>query len=250
MERELPTTAAVPLITTLAANSAIAKYHWKDRGVAPKGYIKGMAVTFGRAYCKLKAGDVAEIDMAKAETGDPHRDALTHYRDEFIRLGMGNSHGGADVLRHLFVLMVGLGMRESSGHYCEGRDMSATNTSSSTCEAGLFQVSFNSSVASLLLLRLFNQHSGATPDFIDIFKEGVTARPASLANWGSGIGQEFQRLTKACPAFAVEYAAVALRHIRTHWGPINRKHAELRGECDDLFRSVQNLIDTGGFTAV
>jgi hypothetical protein len=250
MEGELVTTAAVPLITTLAGSSEIARYKWKDRGTAPRGYINGMAVSFARVYCKLKAGDPAALDMAKPETGDPHRDALTHYRDEFIKSGMNNSHGGADVLRHLFVLLMGLGMRESSGHYCEGRDTSATNTSADTSEAGLFQVSFNSRAASLLLLRLYNQYSGSPPDFIEIFKEGVSASAASLNNWGSGMGKDFQSLTKASPAFAVEYAAVALRHIRTHWGPINRKAAELRRESDELFHSVQRLIDTAGFSTV
>ena len=71
-----------------------------------------------------------------------------------------------------------------------------------------------------------------------------------MSNWGSGTGTEFQRLTKVSPAFAVEYAAVALRHIRTHWEPINRKAAELRKEADDLFVSVQRLIDIGGVTEV
>lgn len=35
--------------------------------------------------------------------------------------------GGTDTLRQLFVLLIGLGMRESSGQYCEGRDRSASN---------------------------------------------------------------------------------------------------------------------------
>ena len=42
---------------------------------------------------------------------------------------MRNDVSGTDTLRHLFVLMIGLGMRESSGRYCEGRDQSASNTS-------------------------------------------------------------------------------------------------------------------------
>jgi hypothetical protein len=54
-------------------------------------------------------------------------------------LGMDNSADGVDTLRHLFALQLGLGMRESSGQYCCGRDMSADNVSAETCEAGLFQ---------------------------------------------------------------------------------------------------------------
>jgi hypothetical protein len=247
--KEMGHTAAVPMIATLAAHSVVAKYPWKNRGIAPPGYIKGMAVAFGRAYCKWKLGHPAAIEMAKPDSQNPLRDALTHYKHEFTMYGMDNSHGGADVLRHLYVLMVGLGMRESSGHYGEGRDASATNTSSATAEAGLFQVSYNSHTASLLLDRLLVEYHGSN-DFLDIFKEGVTASAASLQNWGTGTGQEFQRLTKACPAFAAEYAGVALRHLRTHWGPIIRKAAEVRPECDDLFQSVQRLIDNDGFTSV
>ncbi len=78
----------------------------------------------------------------------------------------------------------------------------------------------------------------------------MTATADNLKNWGNGIGAEFQRLTKACPEFAVRYAAIVLRHDRRYSGPINRKEVELRWECDDLFRAVRTLIDRGGFIAV
>jgi len=67
---------------------------------------------------------------------------------------------------------------------------------------------------------------------------------------GVGAGNDFQDLTKNCPAFAVEYAALALRKIRRHWGPINNKTAELKPECDDLFKSVCAFIDSNGITEV
>ena len=38
---------------------------------------------------------------------------------------------------------LGLGMRESSGQYCCGRDTSEDNTTADTAEAGLFQMSWN-----------------------------------------------------------------------------------------------------------
>src|SRR3954467_531993 len=60
MERPLARTPAVPLIIAIAGNSRIAAYHWQNRGLAPKAYIRGMAVAYGRAYCKFKAGDPAE----------------------------------------------------------------------------------------------------------------------------------------------------------------------------------------------
>jgi hypothetical protein len=236
-------------IAALADNSAIASYSWNARSVAPRGYIRGMAVTFGRVYCKLNAGRDAASEMAMADSGGSSIDALAWYAAEFIDLGMDNSNAGGDVLRHLFVLLTGLGMRESSGKHCEGQDTSATNTSAETAEAGLFQVSHNSIRAHFLLGALFDQYKGST-DFQDIFSDGVTCGAASWKNWGTGDGADFQALTKACPAFAVEYAALALRKIRTHWGPINRKTAELKPECDDLFKSVCAFIDNNGITEV
>ena len=246
----MPVSSDVALnIAALADNSDIANYSWQGRGIAPKGYIRGMAVMFGRVYCKLNAGRDAASEMATADSGDASIDALTWYAAEFSQLGMDNSVAGVDVLRHLFVLLTGLGMRESSGKYCEGRDISAGNTGADTAEAGLFQVSHNSIGAHFLLAALFDQYKGST-DFRDIFEEGVTCSAASWQNWGAGEGRDFQDLTKNSPAFAVEYAALALRKIRTHWGPINRKTAELRTECDELFKSVCAYIDSNGIAEV
>lgn len=240
---------AVPLITTIAAHSRLANHQWVARGTAPIGYVKGMAVAFARAYCKLKLGHPAALDMAKPDQGNSERDALAHLRGLFVGQGMDNSRGGADVLRHLFVLLYGLGMRESSGQYSVGQDKDGGNTSASTVETGLFQVSYNSIGTSFLLGRLFREYDGST-DFLDIFKEGVSAKAADLKNWGGGAGAEFQRLSKACPAFAAEYGAVVLRENRQYSGPINRKTIEIARECDDLFRLVQSVIDQGGHRMV
>lgn len=244
---QAPTPAA--RIAALAATSPLLAYRWLDRGRAPRGYVKGMAVAFGRTYCKLKAGDPTARTMAAAVGTDAQSDALAWYADIFAQAGMDNSTAGPLVLRHLFVLLTGLGMRESSGQHCEGRDMSATNVSAATAEAGLFQVSFNSMGTNALRRGLYQRYQGST-DFAAIFGEGVTCSPASWRNWGTGDGVEFQRLTKACPAFAVEYAALLLRQLRRHWGPINRRKAEVRPEADALFRSVQALIDSEGITSV
>jgi hypothetical protein len=229
-------------IISIAANSDIARYHWKDRGPSPKGYITGMAVAFARVYCKWKSGDAFALEMAKANTGDESRDVLAWYHPEFLEIGMDNSAHGAETLRHLFVLMTGLGMRESSGQYCEGRDMAASNTTGETAEAGLFQTSYNARHGHPLLSELFATYAQST-ELIDIFKAGVHCAAESLKNYGRGHGKEFQRLTKACPAFAVEFAAVGLRNVRTHWGPINRKEAELRMECDGMLKVVQHAVD-------
>ena len=230
-------------IIQIAANSNIVHYHWRDRGLAPIGYIKGMALVYARVYCKLKAGDATAIEMAKPNTNKLDKDALSWYNDLFATAGMSNSLAGADTLRHLFVLLIGLGMRESSGKYCAGRDKSATNTTADTAEAGLFQTSFNARSANPLLPTLFNQYLANPSGYIEIFREHITCKPADLENFGSGAGEEFQRLSKECPAFAAEFAAVGLRNLRKHWGPINRKEAELRPECDQMLLQVQNFVD-------
>lgn len=238
-----PAVSSIDQIRQLATTSDITNLRWKDRGKAPKGYIAGMALVFGRVYSKFKSGDQAVLEMARKNSGDQARDALAWYDDVFSAAGMSNGTDGADTLRHLFVLLIGLGMRESSGKYCCGRDISANNKQADTAEAGLFQMSFDANKASPLLPQIFSKYKANPAGFVDAFKEGVSCTPADLENFGSGDGMEFQRLCKTCPAFAAEYAAVALRNIRKHWGPIIRKQAEVRPEADTLLGQVQVAID-------
>ena len=235
--------ATVDRILDIAARSAIARFDWPRRGVAPVGYIKGMAVVYARVYCKLRAGDPFAVEMAKAKAQSTSRDALSWYDDEFRALGMRNDAAGVATLRHLFVLLIGLGMRESSGKHCEGRDRSQSNTTAQTAEAGLFQTSFNARSGSPLLPRLFAQYLENPSGFVEIFREDVRCTAANLENFGSGQGRDFQRLSKECPAFAAEFAAVGLRNVRKHWGPITRKEAEIRPEADAMLRDVQDAID-------
>lgn len=187
--------------------------------------------------------------MAKADTGNRDKDALAWYSQQFLEAGMDNRTSGSETLRHLFVLLIGLGMRESSGRYCEGRDRSAANTSSDEAEAGLFQTSYNARTGSPLLPQLFKQYANSA-DFVDIFKEGVTCKEGDLENYGTGDGKEFQRLSKACPPFAAEFAAVALRNLRKHWGPVNRREVEIRHECDMMLRQVQDAVDASNLCPV
>jgi Putative peptidoglycan binding domain/N-acetylmuramoyl-L-alanine amidase len=230
-------------ILRIAGTSDISRYSWKQRGRAPIGYIKGMALTYARLCQKLRAGDPAAIEMAKADTANRNTDALAWYAEIFAASRMDNSVAGVDTLRHLFVLLIGLGMRESSGQHCEGRDRSASNTTAETAEAGLFQTSFNARKAHPLLSALFSQYSANPSGFLDVFKEGVRCSPANHKNFGSGAGRDFQRLSKECPAFAAEFAALALRNIRKHWGPISTRKAELRQECDEMLLQVQNVVE-------
>jgi uncharacterized protein (TIGR02594 family) len=233
-------------LVQLAGSSDLARCSWSGRGAAPPGYIKGMAVAYANVYAKWKKGDTAAAVMAAPNSGDSARDALAWYDAQFAALGLSNGPDDAkngDVLRHLFVLLTGLGMRESSGRCCEGRDLSASNTTADTAEAGLFQQSWNSRFASSELPKLFAEYSANPQGFYAIFSDGVTPHAGDLDDFGSGDGAAFQALCKSCPAFAVEAAAVGLRTIRTHWGPINRQEAELRSEADHLFQQVQGIVD-------
>lgn len=241
---QLDQAGAISRISQIASSSAIASYNWKNRGKSPQGYINGMAVSYAKVYYDLSAGNVYASEMAKAMTDDDATDALKHYEEIFKQAAMDNAKSGPDTLRHLFVLMLGHGMRESSGKHCEGRDRSAHNTTSETAEAGLFQTSFNARHASPLLPKLFADFMAKpTPGYLDVFKEGVHCTETNLQNYGDGDGRNFQKLSKDCPFFGVEFAAVGLRNIRKHWGPINRRDAEVKPDADAMFKEVQKLVD-------
>jgi uncharacterized protein (TIGR02594 family) len=234
-------------IKRIANASWIADYDWNDRGSAPKGYTQGMALAFAQTYKKLKANHPAAVEMAKART-QSDKDVFNEYAAEFRQLGMNNEHAGIDTLRHLYALMLGSGMRESSGMYCEGRDMSADNVSSDTCEAGLFQTSYNAHGASDPEFdNLQDEYArGASPGYVDDFSEGVTCSSSDWDNYGSGRGEQFQELCKTMPAFAVETHGLTLRNLCNHYGPIINHAAELKREADEMFRAVQDYLDESG----
>src|SRR5271166_3691596 len=228
-----------------AALDWVLGYNWPGRGQAPIGYIKGMACVFGKVYCDLKAGAMATTVMARADTGEDATDALAWYSGQFDDLDMPNDKSGRDTLRHLFVLITGLGMRESSGEYWCGRDLSAGPETPDETEAGLFQMSFNIWTASPLILALLDWYS-ANPDagLLPIFKEGLGTHTSP--SYGSGDALRFQDVSKCAPAFAAEAAAVGLRVRRTHWGPINRYEARLSPAVNHLFLAVQAAVDATG----
>jgi uncharacterized protein (TIGR02594 family) len=230
-------------IINLANNSALADYSWPDnRGLPPPGYIAGMCCVFAVAATWLDRGDSAAMVMAEKK-GNPDKDALAYLNAEFKAAGMTNDVAGIDTLRHLFVLLIGLGMRESSGKYCEGRDMSASNTASDTCESGLFQSSWNFSSASPEIPKLFDSYWSDPNGFLPTFAQDISPTSSNLDVYGSGKGAAYQWLAKFCPAFAAMSTAVGLRVIRAHWGPIGRKEVTITELADDLLLEVQNLLE-------
>jgi hypothetical protein len=245
---ELPmmlTEAQISAISGLADASPIARYSWRDRGQAPVGYTRGMAIAFAQAYMRFADNDdPIAMEMAKANSGNDAIDALSWYNSNFVALGMRNDTLSVDTLRHLYVLLMGLGMRESSGKHCEGRDQSASNTTSDTAEAGLFQTSWNARVCCTDFINLFDQYEiESEQGYMGVFEQGVSCSSSSWSCYGSGDGYRFQQLCKYNPTFAVETCAIVLRNLCQHYGPINRKEAELRLEADEMFQAVQRYME-------
>ena len=230
-------------IVELALASPLQDYPWDDRGQTPPGYLAGMALAFGHAARLLASGEPAVLEMAQAATGnDPDEDALVWYADELAPLGMART--GLDTLRHLFVLMIGLGPRESSGKYCEGRDMSASNTSAETAEAGLFQTSWNIRSCSPNIAPLLTRFWDNPKGFLSVFREGISPSASNLDTYGEDGGASYQWLSKYCPLFHIYVTALGMRSQRQHWGPINRREVEVKKEADTLLRKVQETLAT------
>lgn len=241
-------------VIDITAASTCADYYWADRGDAPLAYTTGMGLVFAGAFCHLDRSDVATV--AAAKTADTEHDALAWYEEIFADLSMDNSVDGADTLRHAYTLLIGLGMRESSGEHCCGRDQSADNVTADTAEAGLFQTSYNSHNFSDELDTLYAHwkilYNMAFPVacLLDIFSEDVYCSAADWENYGTGEGVIFQEMEKSCPAFAAEYAAFMLRvsgGSLGHYGPLRRHEAEVRPECDAMFGEIQALIEANPY---
>ena len=227
-------------ISDLAVGSTCANFSWSSRGKAPLAYMKGMSLVFAKAVCEINSP--ANQIISKASTGES-MDSLSFYSSEFNRLGMPNI-GGVDTLRHAYVMMIGLGMRESSGRYCCGRDLSADNVKSDTVEAGLFQTSWNASYFSSVAKTLSRTDTGC---FLSTFYEGVRCPESDLKNWGDGRGLQFQVDSKECPAYGATFAAIIVRKgggLKGHYGPIRRKEVQIRPECNDLLLKVQKMVES------
>lgn len=232
-------------VNQIMGSSSCAKYSWKSRGRAPAGYIKGVGLSFARSLCRthLAGGNALAALLSAANTKNSSKDALSHYNAVFSSNQIRTDVAGPEALRALYTLGMGLGMRESSGAYCEGWDTSAgSNRPSAAAEAGIFQTSYDSIGASRYLKELYTEYqSSPNRCHLTTFKEGVSCRSRGIL--GSGAGADYQRFTKACPAFATEYAMTLLRVLRAHFGPINRREAEVVKSCNSALLAVQKLVE-------
>lgn len=247
-----PTVTApdISVIEKAATTSTCASYNWQNRGIAPQAYMAGMAITFAKAICHPTRPDVQLVSSARFQPESTYdaTDALSWYHSNFTNLGMSNDVAGTDVLRHVYLLMLGLGMRESSGQFCCGRDMSSNFSSADAAEAGTFQASWGAhNSAPTILTPMYNNYVASNAGcYLSVWSAGVTCSATDAVNWGTGVGKTWQGLTKECPSFGAEFAAVLIRKsggTQGEFGPLRRKEAELRPECDLMLQTVQRLID-------
>lgn len=236
-------------IAAIAASSSCASVNWANRGRAPKAYIRGVALVFAKAVCQPERADVKVVSAAREIGTAPERtDALAWYDTKFQKLAMSNAESGIGTLRHAYALLIGLGMQESSGMYCTGRDRSADFTTADSAEAGLFQTSWGAHVTHPSLAQLFDTYKADQSGcWLEVFRQNVSCSAWDARTWGEGPGAEWQKLTKACPVFATEYGAVVIRKhggSKGEFGPIRHGQAEVRQECDTMLSQVQDFVQS------
>jgi hypothetical protein len=190
--------------------------------------------------------------MAKANTHNSDKDVLSWEKGRFDAVGMDNSVDGPDTLRHLWAYILGLGMRESSGEHCCGRDESVPvgyyGPPSDTTEAGAWQTSWDAHGCSDQFDTLFEDFNkgGATGNpqgFIDPFQDGVSCSTSQWECYGSGDGYQHQEMSKNLPAYAAEVCGITLRNLRQHYGPVGRREVEIKQSADQMLKQVQDYID-------
>ncbi len=239
-------------IEDMAEASAIAKYNWGGRGQAPIGYIKGVTLAFANAYRQYRVGYPPAVEMAKANTHNSDKDVMSWEAGRFDAAGMSNNEDGVDTLMHLWVYLMGLGMRESSGKYCCGRDTSVPvgyyGPPSTTTEAGAWQTSYDAHTCSPQFDTLFDAFSaGAEFDnpqgFKDEFAEDVSCGSGDWQCYGDGNGYLHQEMSKYAPAYAAEVCCITLRNLRKHYGPVGRREVEIKPQALDLLQDIKAYID-------
>lgn len=219
-----PLTSGVKSLSDIALNSRCSATFWKDRGRAPEAYIEGMVTMYARQVCNGSKVVASEI------ISDSSKDVAAWYN---LRPGQLTT----------YTILLGLGMRESSGKYCEGRDATASWTDAHSAEAGLFQAAYVSRVFNEEIPKIYSKYkNGEASCLLEVFSEGVSCKAWDAKNWGSGEGVNYQALAKSCPAMAVEWTAVLIRSQLRHFGPLKRREAEYVKECEVMFQKVEDLV--------
>lgn len=209
-------------------------------GQSSRDYIRGMALVYARAVChpeRPEAQVASEAPSAPVSIKNSS-DATSVYDSAFRDLKIPNKPDPDTMLRHTYVLLTGLGFRESSGWYCVGKYTKQNFNKSTTAEAGLFQTSWGAHSFGSSLKNLFQSYrQDQSQCLLDVFRDNSEAHctkcdakhsTCDATNWDSEhptdrSGVEWQDLTKKCPAFAAEYASVIIRKnggAHGEFGPI------------------------------
>lgn len=203
----------------------------RGRVESAPGAFYGLTVTMARSVCRTALDPIKQAMMNGVSTN----------KDVFRYYGLDRS-SEKNTMVNLYGLLLAHVFQETSGKFWEGVDI--TNQSSNkanTAEAGLCQTSNN----------IHNFRSGregmkavvaqydANRDLCltDVFSEGMSVR-TGRAVIGEGEGARFQRLMRSCPAAALEHCAIAVRHVRHHYGPLNRKTSQALPACKSTFEKV------------
>jgi hypothetical protein len=221
-------------------------------------YAKTFAYSMIQDLCNPEVAGIGK-NLSSPSFGSKDALSLSHFNKGSV------SKNDPKNLATTYSLMYSLGQREADGNFKEGRDLSGNNKSAETVEAGLFQVSANSlnlgsgktkgflknifrsfvgrlstqSKSEKAALCLNSKLSGtketrspaSSGDLQSLFTSGSCKGSAGIvkaSNYRSSrVATCFRKLTKACPSFAIKYAAGVARVNRAHNGPLVT-HSELR----------------------
>lgn len=203
--------------------SSCSTYTWGNRGRASEGYLKAVAMTYAGQVCSPSPS------ASNAVKGDKNLDVATHYPIEAN-------------LETVYALLIGSGMRESSGRQCTGVDESASNYAANTAEAGLFQTSYNAFLHPYIKVSDKAELEALMDSYLADNKSCYSWNTCTTKNYGTGRGMEFQKLAKQCPAFSVRTHATMMRVLYRHYGPLINKAAELRPECVDMLTKIKAAV--------
>jgi len=244
-----PTATGVAAIEQIVDASTCSTRSWTGRGKAPKQYVRGLAVSFAKAVCQPTREDVVFVGNANPGSND-----VMNWYGSIIKSALGATTTGITTVRQIYTVMIGLGMRESSGVWCTGRDMSSGFSSAATAESGLFQTSYGAHTRSVLMDHLMSKYQSSKAGCASsVYSPGITCSATNMKNWGAttDMGFQWQALTKQCPSFSAEYAAVLLRlngGSKGEWGPLRTKAAEVVPACYSMLGSVQSYVEANSAT--
>lgn len=231
VEPTKPVTNIRKEIGVIVDASPCTTYHWKNRGKAPKTYITGMAVMYAKQVCGQGSDFIKPNKIVGNNSIQAHKDALKYYDIKGSEL-------------NTYTFLIGLGMRESSGKYCSGRDQSQGFVKGNSAEAGIFQMAYVARVFNKEMAPLYSRFKNKSlPCELNTFSSpAIKCTDYDAKNFGTGEGLPWQKLMKQCPAASVQWAAILIRSNYRHFGPIIRKDVEYNISCRAMLSKVESVV--------